>query len=214
MLSALFASLLVSWIAIVVLALTVIALARQVGILHERIAPLGALKVDRGPAVGDAAPVFSLLALDQRPVRIGTVPSGFRAQLLLFVSPDCPVCKKLMPIAKSFVTRERLELVFVGDGDAQEHRRMIERFGLEAFAFVNDADVGIRYGVGKLPYAVLIDDRGVIASSGLVNSREHLESLVVAHESGFRSVQDYLRHLRRPEGHEPAETRAGEQVSG
>ncbi len=205
MLSALFASLLVSWLAIAVLAVTVIALARQIGILHERVAPLGALKVDRGPAVGDAAPAFSLAALDQRRVQIGTVPPGFRSQLLLFVSPNCPVCKKLMPIVKSFVARERLELVFIGDGDGQEHRRMVERFGLETFAFVNNAEVGIRYGVAKLPYAVLIDERGVIASSGLVNSREHFESLVVAHESGFESVHHYLRHLQRAQGHEPTE---------
>jgi hypothetical protein len=31
--------------------------------------------------------------------------------------------------------------------------------------------------------------------SGAPFSREHLESLVVAHESGYRSMQDYLQHL-------------------
>ena len=60
-------------------------------------------------------------------------------------------------------------------------------------AFVNSPEVGMRFGVGKLPYAVLIDDAAVVAASGLVNSREHLESLVVAKQMGLPSVQAYLR---------------------
>lgn len=188
-------SLIFTWIAIAVLALAVLALARQIGVLHERIAPLGALKTDRGPAIGESSPRFSLVALDQRSVEIGQLAPGLRAQLLLFVSPDCPLCKRLIPIAKSFGAQEHLQIIFIGDGEVAGYRRMVERFKLEPFAFVISSDVGIRYGVSKLPYAVLIDERGIIVAAGLVNSREHLESLVVAQESGYRSVQDYLRHL-------------------
>jgi hypothetical protein len=39
---------------------------------------------------------------------------------------------------------------------------------------------------------VLLDDTGRIASKGLVNSREHFESLVIARESGYASIQSYL----------------------
>jgi len=49
--------------------------------------------------------------------------------------------------------------------------------------------------VGKLPFAVLLDDKGVVLSKGLVNSREHLESLVIAHEMGVHSVQDYVARM-------------------
>jgi hypothetical protein len=50
--------------------------------------------------------------------------------------------------------------------------------------------------VGKLPYAVLMDADGVVLSKGLVNSREHLESLIIAHEMGVKSVQDYIASLK------------------
>jgi len=50
----------------------------------------------------------------------------------------------------------------------------------------------MRFEVGKLPYAVLIGPDGVLRSKGLVNSREHLESLVESMDSGFESIQDYL----------------------
>ena len=53
--------------------------------------------------------------------------------------------------------------------------------------------VGINLGIGRLPHAVLIDAEGVIRSKGIVNSREHLESLLVAQETGYASMQDYLR---------------------
>ncbi len=49
------------------------------------------------------------------------------------------------------------------------------------------------YRVDKLPYAVLLDDLGVIAAKGLVNSREHFESLIIAKETGFASIQSYLK---------------------
>ena len=44
--------LVLSWVAIAGLALCVIALARQVGVLHERVAPVGALSMAKGPAIG------------------------------------------------------------------------------------------------------------------------------------------------------------------
>ena len=48
-------------------------------------------------------------------------------------------------------------------------------------------------GVSKLPYAALIDETGKLAATGLVNTREHLESLFVAKERGVASIQQYLR---------------------
>ena len=37
------------WVLVIVLALVVLALARQVGVLHERVAPAGALQPTSGP---------------------------------------------------------------------------------------------------------------------------------------------------------------------
>ena len=52
--------------------------------------------------------------------------------------------------------------------------------------------LGKSYGVSKLPYAVLIKHDNSIASLGIVNSREHLESLFEAEALGIASIQDYL----------------------
>ena len=195
MLTALIASQIISWLLIAALSVAVLALARQVGVLHVRVAPAGALTPASGPAVGQTAPPLELKSIDGASVSLGMAAQG-RLKLLMFVSPMCPICKELIPVAKSFVRREKLDVVFVGDDAINDQRRMIQDLGIAGFPFVNGSEAGRAYGVDKLPHAVLLDDAGVVLSKGLVNSREHLESLVVSHETGLKSVQDYIVTLR------------------
>ena len=193
MLALLVASQIVSWLVIMALTVAVVALARQVGVLHVRVAPAGALLTGKGPVVGEASPVLDVATIDGAPLSIGRPLAKGQRQLLLFVSPHCPLCKEIIPIAKSFAKRERLDIVFAGDDDLAEQRAMIARMEMGAFPFVNGAEAGLTFHVDRLPHAVLLGDNGVVLSKGLVNSREHLESLVTAHELGVVSVQDYLQ---------------------
>lgn len=180
------------WVVVMVLAVAVLALARQVGVLHERIAPVGALALGRGPQTGESAPRLTVRTLAGGTVEIGgPLPEG-PLRLLFFVSPTCPICKSLLPTVKVFAQSERLDLLLVGDGDEDQQRQMAQRHAFELERFANAPEVGRAFQVAKLPYAVLISAAGVIAAQGLVNSREHLESLVTAHELGLRSVQEYL----------------------
>jgi methylamine dehydrogenase accessory protein MauD len=185
----------VLWIVVVVLALTVMALARQIGVLHERVAPLGALSTRTAVEVGQPAPQFDVIDLAGRPLHIGGASADGRSQLLLFVSPSCPMCKKLLPVARSFARSERrcVAIVLMGDGDRPSHEALIVEHRLDDVPFALAPIVGINLGIGRLPQAVLIDAEGVIRSKGIVNSREHLESLLVAQETGYASMQDYLR---------------------
>lgn len=196
MLTALLVSQVLSWVMVLGLAVALVALARQVGVLHMRVAPAGALTNNRGPAVGESAPHLHLAALDGREVEIGGALTGAAMRLLMFVSAECPICKTLIPAAKSFAKAERIDLVFAGDDDAGAQRALVAAQGLEPFPFVNTPELGLAFHVDKLPYAVLMDAAGSVLSKGLVNSREHLESLIVAHELGLRSVQDYINSLR------------------
>jgi len=182
----------VLWVVVVALLVVVFALARQIGVLYERVSPMGALMMDTGPKVGASAPVFALMDLAGQPVNVGA-PSP-RSTLLFFVSPTCPVCKKLLPIVKSAAVSERrwLSIVLASDGEADEHRRFVQRADLGAFPYVLSQELGIAFHVGKLPYAVLLDEHGVVRAKGLVNSREQLESLFDAKELGFASIQEFV----------------------
>src|ERR1700687_5623596 len=90
-----------------VLSAVVLALVRQLGVLHERIAPAGALMLNRGPAVGEPAPVLEVADLEGHAHQVGAARADGRSTLLLFVSPTCPVCKSLLPAVKSSRKDER-----------------------------------------------------------------------------------------------------------
>lgn len=181
------------WIAVIVLATVVAALARQVGILHERIAPAGALTLHQKVNVGDVAAPMVLTTIDGQSLTVGGKRKA-RSQLLFFVAPDCPVCKSLLPVVKSSARAESgwLDVVLASDGNEPAQRRMIMDQGLAGIPFVLSETLGRAFGVAKLPYAVLIDENGKVASLGLVNSREHLESLFEAKERGVASIQEFL----------------------
>ena len=192
--NALYVSNALLWIVVIVLALVVLALTRQLGVLHERIAPAGALMLPKGPNVGEPISPVAVTTLGGAALDIGAPRSDGRSTLLLFVSPTCPVCKTLLPVVRSSREQERgwLEIILASDGDEAEHRRYIEAQGLASFPYVNSAPLGLALQVGRLPYAALIDGAGVLRARGLVNSREHLESLFEAKRLGVASLQDYF----------------------
>lgn len=183
----------VLWLVVIGLVVALFALARQVGILFERVSPMGALVNDTGPKVGDLSPVYRLASLTGGPdVSIGPRPE--RSTLVFFLSPTCPVCKKLLPVLASVRQAEKgwLDVVLASDGERDKHVRFIETAGLATYPYVLSTELGIAYRVSRLPYAVLLDSAGVIRAKGLVNNREQLESLFNAKEMGVASIQDFL----------------------
>ena len=184
----------VLWVLVLVLAAVVLALTRQLGVIHQRIAPAGALMLNRGLTVGEAAPVLELAALDGRSLRVGIARDDGRSTLLLFVSPSCPVCKSLLPAVKSSRRDERswMDVILASDGDTAEQREFVRVQGLEDIPYVVSAALGLAYQVSRLPFAALLDERGVLRARGLVNSREHLESLFEARRLGVASLQEYF----------------------
>jgi methylamine dehydrogenase accessory protein MauD len=200
MVQALIVSNVVLWIVVVVLAAVIVALVRQIGVLYERVAPAGALMTARGPVVGEAAPVIDVQDLGGVPRAVGGPGRDGRSTLLFFLSPTCPVCNALLPALRSVARAEAawLDLVFASDGPRDEHLAFVREHGLGAFPYLLSAPLGITYQVSKLPYAVLLDGAGVVRAKGLVNTREHLESLFEAHERDVASIQDFVIREARP----------------
>ena len=198
MTEALLVSNLILWVAVVALACVVAALVRQVGVLYERVAPAGALVLPQSLAVGERAPSIQAEELGGAARTIGAPHPAGRSTLVFFLSPTCPVCKQLLPALRSIVRAEGawLDVVLASDGPRAEHEAYLARERLGDFAYVLSAPLGVAYRVGKLPYAVLVDGDGVVRGAGLVNSREHLESLFEAKERGVESIQDYLEGAR------------------
>jgi methylamine dehydrogenase accessory protein MauD len=182
------------WAAVITLAVTVFALIRQIGLLHERVAPVGALSIEKQSLkTGEAAPEFELQALSGASVSIGGLRDDGRSTLLFFLSETCPVCKTLLPILKKMRVEEAqwLRIVLASDGEWGEHSAFIREAGLQDFDYLLSAELGRGYEIGKLPYGVLINEAGTLLTHGLVNNREHLESFIEARQLGVATVQEF-----------------------
>lgn len=94
------------WLVVVVLAVAVVALLRQIGVLHQRLAPMGVHFASEGPVLDVPAPAVGI----DWSVSVLTV--------LLFTSPTCVLCRELKPSLDAFRRQYRELRVQTVDLDA------------------------------------------------------------------------------------------------
>jgi hypothetical protein len=141
------------WFLVAVLAVVVVALARQVGTLHLRLGPRGALEIDsEGPALGEAPPAMPGVDDDGRRVLVGG-PGSIR--LVLFSSPVCSICREVAP----------------GIGAASS------AMGLTPM-ILHDPDLERVYGIPGTPFLLVMDELGIVRAKGTVNNLEQVEGLI------------------------------------
>ncbi len=135
------------------LALALVALAREVGMLRLRLGPNSALEIaEEGPALGS---------------RSGLI-EGFRFGaeeefgLAVFTSPGCRVCRVLGPTIE-LIGREPLVELARYEEDA-------------------DAAVWQREAIPGSPFAVVLERDGLVLSKGTFNNLAQLEGLLAAAE--------------------------------
>lgn len=163
------------WVVVAALALLVVALARQIGTLHLRLGPRGALEVDgEGPPLGEAPEPLELRDLDGRPVIVG---GPERPQLVLFVSPGCGVCRDVLPGIAAAARAGSLEPIVVADAEEADARVLLQDLRVHA-PFAASPEAVRSYGVPGTPYAVALDELGVVRAKGTVNTLEQLEGLI------------------------------------
>jgi hypothetical protein len=141
------------WVLLVVLCIVVVALARQVGTLHLRLGPRGALEIDtEGPALGDALPPVEARGADGASLVVGG--AGGR-RLVMFSSPTCIVCREVAPAVPAAARSADLVAQIVHDPDAER-----------------------TFDVPGTPFLLVLDELGIVRAKGTVNTLEQVEGLV------------------------------------
>lgn len=135
-------------LSVVVLSIAVVALLRQLGVLHARLAPMGTHFAGEGPDLDSHAPAVGL-AYDRAVLTV-----------LAFTSPTCTVCRELRPSLDA-LRRQYREL--------QVHLVDLEPATQPVFdAFL----------VRSTPYIVTVDRAGIVRGRGVANTLEQVEELV------------------------------------
>lgn len=161
------------WALVVALCLVVVALARQIGTLHMRLGPRGALEMDdEGPELGSEAPAIPTHDMAGEPVVIGTSD-----QLLMFVSPGCHVCEQVLPSVGAVAEGGRLAPYVITDVD-EEETTLVFRHKRVGAPVVPGIAVAQAYAVPGTPYVVVVDASGRVAAKGTVNNLEQIEGLI------------------------------------
>lgn len=163
------------WLVVLFLALCVVALFRQLGVLHLRFGPRGALVREEGPKVGEQVPQFQVTDL------AGVMQPGLvdgSATTLVFVAPGCAACKVLQPairaLGRNLPTGHRMLVVSNGDHALSEPYLL----ALGDVPVIANPEIFTLYAVEDTPYVLHIDAQGLLRRKGVVNTLEQLESIV------------------------------------
>jgi thiol-disulfide isomerase/thioredoxin len=148
------------WVTVVALGLTVIALLRQIGVLHTRIAPMGVHFAGEGPELDQPAPATA---------GIDWTASAYT--LVAFTSPTCEICARLKPALVRLARDYReVDLVVVDHDDQPE--------------------VFSRFRVRSTPYLVAVDRGGVVRSRGVANTLDQAEEMLAEVLAGPPVIDD------------------------
>lgn len=169
------ASYIILWVLVVVLCFIVVSLARQVGTLHLRLGPRGALEMDdEGPPLGDAPVAADVTRVDGT---ISTVGGPANPRVLLFVSPTCHVCEQVMPSLAVAANAKGMDALILSDTDALETRHTFAKRRLDV-PVASGQELIAKYRVPGTPYLVVLDELGVVRAKGTINNLEQLEGLL------------------------------------
>jgi uncharacterized membrane protein YphA (DoxX/SURF4 family) len=131
------------------LAVAVLALAREVGMLRLQLRTQGALEIpEEGPEIGSR-----VADLSDRIVR-----KGAELGLAVFTSEGCQICRTLAPAIESVAKDPRLSV--------------------EVFDEVAEAELWRRLEIPGSPFALAVDPEGTVLAKGTFNNLAQLESVV------------------------------------
>jgi methylamine dehydrogenase accessory protein MauD len=169
------------WLIVLSRSLLVLCLFRQVGILHLRIRPAGARVLPHGPGIGDAAPSVKLEDEEGLHEDIAISQAMDKSVLLLFLSQGCPACQSLIPSIEPMIRESTHELSWavVLSGRGVEAPVFRKQHKLRTPLIARSDTLPKVFKIGPTPYAVLVGSDGRVWAKGLVNTAEHLESLLM-----------------------------------
>jgi methylamine dehydrogenase accessory protein MauD len=176
-------SILILWLVAGFLGFLLLGTLRSLGLLSWRLEQLEATMPKRlgrdGLKPGKKAPDFSLTSGDGKEVALRDFAG--RKVLLVFTQSGCSPCKAVVPELNRLAAVGRIanpshhKVLVVNNGDLVTTRLWSEEVGAHFPVLAqNKFSISKKYEVFATPFAFLIDEKGVIASKGIINNRQHI----------------------------------------
>ncbi len=176
-------SIIILWAVVLFVGFLLLGTLRSLGLLSWRLEQLEATTPKRlgrdGLKPGKKAPDFSLPSTDGKEVALHDFAG--RKVLLVFTQSGCSPCQKIVPELNRLAAVGRIanpshpQVLVVNNGDAEGTRKWSAEVGARFPVLAQDKfSISKKYEVFATPFAFLIDEKGVIASKGIINNRQHI----------------------------------------
>ncbi len=158
------------WATVLALGFAVVALLRQIGILHTRVAPMGVHFAGEGPELDQPAPTMAAVDYQDSPYT-----------LLAFTSPTCEICATLKPAL-------------------QRLNRSYAEIDLKIVDHEDDPSSFADFRVRSTPYLIAIDADGIVRSRGVANTLDQVEEMLAEVLAGppIDTPIDTVADVRQP----------------
>jgi peroxiredoxin len=183
------------WVVVIFQSLVLLGVVRNVFQL-QRDGPAaaggGALRVDR------PMPEFSAVDLAGEPI----LSSAFAGRVtgLLFVGSDCETCALTLHDLDALQTKAEHNLVVVCQGKHDQCAQLVEAYRIAVPVIADESRrISELFGIATVPTAVIVDERGQIASTGNPIGGDQLEQLIANARVDLNGHEIVLQQ----HGHEP-----------
>ncbi|MDQ2913455.1 MAG: hypothetical protein M3T56_09385 [Chloroflexota bacterium] len=155
-----------------------LALTRQIGVILVRLGPTVARETADGLAVG--ALLEPAVLRDVAGVEHRIAPAKRGSTLLLFIAPGCQSCRELVTGVRAFANQYARDVRTLAISTAAPSE--LDAFYVSRLSptvpYIRDRAFADQLLVKATPFAILLDPSNAVASKGIVNSLEQLESLI------------------------------------
>jgi methylamine dehydrogenase accessory protein MauD len=164
------------WLTVLFLAFLLLGTLRALGLLKWQLEQLEATMPSRlgrsGLKVGKKAPDFTLKSVAGGEVALHDFAG--RKVLLVFTQSGCGPCRQIMPELNRLSGRD-VQVLVLNKGDADLTQQWAGKLQLRIPVLIQDGlDISKKYEAFATPFAFLINEKGVVASRGIISSKQQI----------------------------------------
>jgi methylamine dehydrogenase accessory protein MauD len=190
---ALLVSSILLWLLVLFLGFVLLGALRTIALLQWELDELRATTPSRlgrmGLRPGKKAPVFTLPSLAGPEVDLADYVG--RKLLLVFVQSGCGPCTAVVPDLNQLHRDGKHEVLVVNNAAPDKARQWVTEHDVKFPVLIQEKyAVSKRYEVLATPFGFLIDEKGIIRSKGIMNSKEQIGFVVNGRGCGAKAEHD------------------------